>query len=62
MLELAKAYNKAVKEEHETPKEKLIVKKVGKLDPKRHLENEVQSIMGANITQTLATMLDTVVF
>ena len=35
---------------------------VGKLDPKRHLEKDIDLVMSANIIQTLGTMLDTVVF
>lgn len=62
LLELAKAYNKSIQEEETIPKEKLIVQKVGKLDPKKHLEQNVQNLMASNIIQTLGTMLDTVVF
>jgi len=62
MIELAKAYDKAVQEENELSKEKLIVHKVGKLDPKKHLEQDVGELMSANITQCLGTMLDTVIF
>ena len=62
LLQLAQLYNKAVQEEDEIPKEKLVVKRVGKVDPKKHLEQEVQDIMAANITQTLGTMLNTVIF
>jgi 26S proteasome regulatory subunit N11 len=35
---------------------------VGKVDPKKHLENDVTDLMAANIVQCLGTMLDTVVF
>uniref|UniRef100_A0A6B2LB90 MPN domain-containing protein n=1 Tax=Arcella intermedia TaxID=1963864 RepID=A0A6B2LB90_9EUKA len=62
MIELAKAYDKAVQEENELSKEKLVVHKVGKLDPKKHLEQDVGELMSANITQCLGTMLDTVIF
>ncbi len=43
-------------------KEKLIVHKVGKLDPKKHLEQDVNALMSNNITQILGTMLDTIAF
>jgi len=43
-------------------KEKLIVHKVGKLDAKKHLETEVNSLMADNITQSLGIMLNTMTF
>jgi len=62
LLELAKSYQKAVQEEGKITPEKQAIANVGKLDPKRHLELDVQSLMGSNILQTLSAMLDTVVF
>jgi len=62
MIELAKSYDKAVQEENELSREKLVVHKVGKLDPKKHLEQDVGELMSNNITQCLGTMLDTVIF
>jgi len=62
MLELAKTYNKAVQEEDVVPKEKLEIQRVGKLDPKKHLEQDVEKLMSSNITQTLGAMLDTIIF
>lgn len=62
LLDLAKNYNKALQEEDEVPSEKLLVQRVGKLDPKKHLEQDVQKLLSSNIIQTLGTMLDTVVF
>jgi len=62
MIDLAKAYNKAVQEEDKLSKEKLIVQRVGKVDPKKHLEQNVSDLMSSNITQCLGTMLDTVTF
>jgi hypothetical protein len=35
---------------------------VGKADPKKHLENEIEELLSTNINQCLGTMLDTVVF
>lgn len=60
--DLAKAYEKSVQEEEDTPKEKLLVQRVGKLDPKKHLEQTVQQVMANNITQTLGAMLGAIVF
>ena len=52
----------AVEEEDTMTKEQLVVKNVGKLDPKRHLEEHVEVLMTANIVQCVGAMLDTVVF
>jgi len=62
MLVFVKGYNKAIQDEDKMTKEKLIVHKFGKVDPKKHLEQEVIAIMSNNITQTLGTMLDTIIF
>ncbi|GFS32522.1 26S proteasome non-ATPase regulatory subunit 14 [Nephila pilipes] len=62
MLELAKAYNKSLEEEDQMTPEQLAIKNVGKQDPKRHLEEHVDSLMNSNIVQCLGAMLDTVVF
>jgi hypothetical protein len=35
---------------------------VGKIDSKRRLGTHMEELMASNITQTLGTMLDTVVF
>jgi 26S proteasome regulatory subunit N11 len=62
MVELAKAYNKMIKEESKVEKEKLEIQNVGKLDPKRHLEQDVEKLMSANINQVLGMILNTVIF
>ena len=62
MLDLAKAYEKAVQEEQKLTPEQLIIARVGKRDAKKHLETDVARLMGENINQCLGTMLDTVVF
>ena len=62
MLDLTKQYNKAVQEECKVDLDKLVVKNVGKLDPKKHLEQDVEQLMADNIVQTLGSMLDTIVF
>eukprot|EP00271_Cylindrocystis_brebissonii_P005439 TRINITY_DN17464_c0_g1_i1.p1 TRINITY_DN17464_c0_g1~~TRINITY_DN17464_c0_g1_i1.p1 ORF type:complete len:313 (+),score=71.14 TRINITY_DN17464_c0_g1_i1:137-1075(+) len=61
MLELAQKYDKAVVEEETLTPEKLAIANVGRQDAKKHLEERVESLMAANIVQTLGTMLDTVV-
>ena len=42
--------------------EQLAIKNVGKLDPKRHLEEKVDVLMTNNVVQLLGAMLDTIVF
>jgi len=43
-------------------KEKFKIQNVGKLDPKRHIQQEVDQMLSLNIDQTLVMMLDTVIF
>lgn len=62
MAKLASDYNKRVTAEESKTAEELIVMNVGKIDPKRHLEQDVSDLMSANIVQCLATMISTVVF
>lgn len=62
MLELARAYDKAVQEEQKLTMEELVIARVGKRDAKKHLEADVARLMGENINQCLGTMLDTVIF
>jgi len=62
MVDLAKNYNKNIQEEEKLTKEKLAIQNVGKLDPKRHLQQDIEKLMTANIVQTLGAMMDTVAF
>jgi len=62
LVQLAKSYNKMIEEEDKVSKEKLIVQRVGKLDPKKHIEQSLQELTANNITQCLGTMLNTVTF
>lgn len=62
MLELARAYHKAVQEEDRVSAEKLAVQNVGKIDARKHLEDDVGVLMSANILQALGSMLDAVIF
>lgn len=54
MLSLAAAYTKSVQEEAALTPEQLKTRHVGKLDPKRHLEEAVEKAMGDQVTQSLA--------
>jgi len=62
MCRLAKAYNKALEEEDKMTKQELVVKNVGKQDPKRHLEEVVDEMLTDNITQGVGSMLNAVSF
>jgi len=62
LVTLTESYNKSIQEEENATKEELIVQNIGKLNPKKHIEENVFQLMASNITQGLGTMLDTVVF
>ncbi|KAG5452087.1 hypothetical protein CRM22_008317 [Opisthorchis felineus] len=62
MLDLVKAYHKSLEEEEKMTPEQLLVKNVGRMDPKRHLGENVESLMTANIAQCVGGMLHSVVF
>lgn len=56
MLSLSEAYNKSVQEESTLTAEEMKTRHVGKQDPKRHLEDAVETAMGDQIVQSLGTM------
>ncbi|CAK9297186.1 unnamed protein product [Gordionus sp. m RMFG-2023] len=62
ILLLAKNYNKSLQDEQKMTPEQLAIKNVGKQDPQRHLEEEVNKLMADNITQNIGAMLHTSVF
>lgn len=62
MARLSKDYNDRVKQEEGRTQEEVEVMNVGKVDPRRHLEIDVNELMAASIIQCLGTMIDTVVF
>lgn len=55
-------FSQALEDEEKMTPEQLAIKNVGKQDPKRHLEEKVDTLMATNIVQCLGAMLDTVVF
>lgn len=57
MLALSEAYNKSVQEESTLSAQELKTRHVGKQDPKRHLEDEVETAMGDQVVQGLGMML-----
>merc|ERR1711998_733492 len=62
MRTLATKYEKLVKEEIETDAETLAINNVGKQDPKKHLQESVDTMMASNIGQCLGAMIDTIIF
>ncbi|KAI9292764.1 26S proteasome non-ATPase regulatory subunit [Neoconidiobolus thromboides FSU 785] len=62
MLKFTEAYNKSVQEEINMTNEELLNRHVGKIDPKRHLEEVVSNVMANNIVQTLGTIIDAASF
>ncbi|KAI0698556.1 Mov34-domain-containing protein [Cerioporus squamosus] len=57
MLSLSEAYNKSVQEESTLTADQLKTRHVGKQDPKRHLEEQVERAIGDQVVQNLGTML-----
>jgi 26S proteasome regulatory subunit N11 len=62
LLDLARQYARQVADEDKLSAEKRAIQNVGKLDPKRHLEQDVHRLMSQNLLQALGQMLDAVVF
>eukprot|EP00871_Galdieria_phlegrea_P002581 jgi/Galph1/3323/GphlegSOOS_G1959.1 len=62
MLELAKAYSKALEEERKMTPEQIALSHVGKVDARKRLEQDVTTLMSANIDQCLTSLLDSVIF
>lgn len=62
LTRLSKEYCVRVKEEEGRTQEEVEVMNVGKIDPKKHLDNDVNELMASSIIQCLGTMIDTVVF
>lgn len=42
--------------------EQIAIKNVGKIDPKRHLEEKVDQLLVANTIQCLGAMVETAIF
>ena len=60
LVQLAKDYNTRVLEEEEKTALEMMVANVGKIDPKRHLQEEVEELISDNIDQLLTQSLDSV--
>lgn len=51
-----------MEEEEKMTEEQLAIKNVGKQDPKRHLGEQVKTLISDNIIQSLAASIDTTSF
>ena len=60
LVQLAKDYNGRVLEEEEKTALEMMVANVGKVDPKRHLQEEVEELIADNIDQLLTQSLGVV--
>lgn len=58
LVSLADGYEKRVKEETELTKDQLKTRYVGKLDPKKHLEDVGQQLIEDNIVAVSKQMID----
>ena len=62
MAGLSETYNKWVQEELRKTKKEIVVSSVGKLNPKRHLEADVEELMTENILHSMSTMMNSLLF
>lgn len=62
MLQLSNDYVKRLDEEEGKTMEQIQLLNVGKIDPKKHLEQYVDELLTHNIQHTLGQMIQTVVF
>jgi len=62
LLNLSKKYVERLSEEETKTKTEVSLMNVGKINPKKHLEANVEDMMAENICHSLGTMLDTIVF
>merc|ERR1712032_311206 len=62
MLDLTEKYNKDIVDEFKLTEDEFVVKQAGRVDAKKRLEADSNSVMTDNILQALGCMLATVVF
>ena len=62
VLALCKEWSRRLDEEEGKTEKEAAVDNVGKLDPKKHLQQSMEELMTRNIAHTLGVMLDLVVF
>jgi len=57
MKKFTKHYNDLIQDELKMTEQEILVKNVGKTDPKKALENDVETIMSDNILQSIGTQM-----
>lgn len=57
MKKYSTEYAKNIKDELTMTEQEILVKNVGKTDPKKALENDIESIMNGNIVQSVSTQI-----
>ena len=57
MKKFSTEYAKNIRDELTMTEQEILVKNVGKTDPKKALENDIESIMGGNIVQSIDTQI-----
>lgn len=62
MKTLAESFNRWIQDEMKRTHNEMIVSTVGKVNPKKRLEQSVETLMTDNILGSLSTMIDTVIF
>eukprot|EP00924_Labyrinthula_sp_SR-Ha-C_P015073 maker-scaffold_9-snap-gene-7.26-mRNA-1 protein AED:0.01 eAED:0.01 QI:111/1/1/1/1/1/3/929/315 len=62
MVRLAKQFNERLKQEEEKTKDEVDLENVGKVDPKKHLEDIVDNLLTENIDQSLSIGVNTMIF
>jgi 26S proteasome regulatory subunit N11 len=62
VTELTRKYKDLIEDELKYSETELVVKNVGKVDPKKGLSKDVDILLTTNILQCLGSMLDTVIF
>jgi 26S proteasome regulatory subunit N11 len=62
VTELTRKYKNLIEDELKYSESELVVKNVGKVDPKKGLSKDVDTLLTTNILQCLGSMLDTVIF
>ncbi len=62
LVKLAKDYNSRCEEEQTKTAEEIMIANVGKIDPKRHLLEDVSNMMTSNIDQQLGVSLGAITF
>lgn len=59
MTKLAESYSQRIDMELTKTKNEIVVSTVGKVDPKRHLQQNIDELLSSNISQSLGMMIDT---